>query len=369
MLMKPTIVIFSNPFGYGPTGSVIPVIQAFLEQTTATIVFAGSAFCSEILPPFSIERVTLDERNEEEIERYLQTVSRPFVIGSQNRFCIAVAKRLSIPCAFIDTLAWFWKEIPPSHLDADEIFWVKFPGMERKLLSDKSIHLISSLLTPIPRSAEMRKDQLIIQLGGVSYPLREGLPTHYLELLAAALNRFSSKKMYRRLIVAAGSEAIHFLRMRITSPLFELRTFTKAEFVHELERTSHLVTAAGISSTLEAFSAEIPTSFLLPLNLSQVALTDLLEPVGACPQQITWETYVSVDEHLREMTEREALPEIEKYAQIVEGDRSAFERFSQDLQEMCFSIPDQHEQVAFVRQLGDTGAPELVTILKKTWQI
>ncbi|MBP7134330.1 hypothetical protein KBA73_03875 [Patescibacteria group bacterium] len=367
--MKPTIVIFSNPFGYGPTGNAIPVIQSLLEQTTARIVFAGSAFCAEILPVLPIERVLLDERNEEVIERYLQTIDHPFVVGSQNRFCIAVAKRLRIPCAFIDTLAWFWKEIPSSHLEADEIFWVKFPGIERKLLPDTSIHLISSLLTPIPRSSEAVKDQLIIQLGGVSYPLREGLPTYYLEVLVAALNAFPSRRTYRRMIVAAGSQAILFLRARLTNPLFELHTFTKEAFVQELTQTAHLVTAAGISSTLEAFSAEIPTSFLLPLNLSQVALTDLLEPVGACPQQLTWETYVSVDEGLREMSERDALPEIERYAQLLQKNESVLTRFSHDLQEMCFAIPDQTGQEAFIRQLGDTGAQELVEILKKVWSL
>lgn len=48
--MKKTIVIFSNPFGYGPTGKAIAIAEAFIKSGYKDILFAGNSFVQEIIP-------------------------------------------------------------------------------------------------------------------------------------------------------------------------------------------------------------------------------------------------------------------------------------------------------------------------------
>ena len=212
--MKKTIVIFSNPFGYGPTGNAIPVIKSLLDRSNGfEVVFAGSGLCMEVASGMSIRCVRLNERDETEIEGFLKTIRCPYVIGSQNRFCVRVAKRAGIPCAFIDTLAWFWKEIPADHLLADEIFWIKFPQIQRKIPSGKkNIHIVSSIVTTIPSSGIKKYKQLIIHIGGAKYPLMEKLPYNYLNLISEGLNGLATSSFFDRVLCAGGFEAIAYLK-------------------------------------------------------------------------------------------------------------------------------------------------------------
>jgi len=59
---------------------------------------------------------------------------------------------------------------------------------------------------------------------------------------------------------------------------------------------------------------------LLPLNLSQVALKDVLDQQKVPTQSLEWDDYVDVSGNLRAMNERDALVEIDKYAKLVNRD-------------------------------------------------
>ncbi|MDO8658341.1 MAG: hypothetical protein Q7K55_06370, partial [Candidatus Levybacteria bacterium] len=162
--MKKTIVIFSNPFGYGPAGKAIAIAEAFISSGYKNIVFAGSSFVQEIIP-ITFNYINVDERNEQAIKIFLKTILNPVVISSQNRFAIKAALALDIPCAFLDGLSWFWKEIPSDHFIADEIFWMKYPGLEEKITkSPHAIHIVPAIVDV--QSTNAVRDQILIHLGG-----------------------------------------------------------------------------------------------------------------------------------------------------------------------------------------------------------
>src|SRR3989344_3460854 len=169
--MKKTIVIFSNPFGYGPTGKSIALADALLELGLKNIILAGSVFIHEIVPDH-IKYIKIDERNENEIRNLLRGINNPLVISSQNRFSVKVAHSLKIPSAFVDGLAWFWKKIPSDHLIADEIFWLRYPGIENKVpFGYRNIHIVPAAINI--KSKKVKRDQILIHLGGCMNPITD----------------------------------------------------------------------------------------------------------------------------------------------------------------------------------------------------
>lgn len=365
--MKKTIVAFSNPFGYGPTGTIIPILKELAEQATNTkIVFVGSGICMELMSGMNIETAILDERNEEDIYAYLKTIPNAYVIGSQNRFCIRAAKRLGVPCAFIDILAWFWNEIPPDHFLADEIFWIRFPGIESKL-NHQSIHIVSSIIRTFPLLQKEKK--LIIHIGGAKYPLMNHLPQHYLNLLAKAFNNLSIDEYFHTVLFAAGREAVSYIKSRVFNKSIVFPTLSNGLFIRENATASHMFTTAGVSSTLESFSMDTPTSFLLPLNLSQITLTDLLKEQGAYMQGLDWSNYVDVRKDLRQLGERDALAEIDSYAKKVDEDEHLSEEFVRDFSMMAKVIPDNSKQQDLIKYMGHSGGREVADILIEKWKL
>jgi len=363
--MKKSIIVFSNPFGYGPTGTAIPVLISLLEKVKdAEVIFAGSGLCMEIMSGINVKKVYLNERDEEEIIKYLKTVENPFVIGSQNRFCIKAAKKLNIPCSFIDILAWFWKEIPPDHFIADEIFWIKFPGVENKIPQGKdNISLVSSIIRT-PAKKVLGHKYLTIHIGGAKYPPLNQVLCFYLNLIAKGLNEIEIKGVFDGIVFAGGSEAVSYLKQRLTNKNI---IFVREDYIKKLSQSSHLLTSAGVSSTLESFYLNVPTSFLLPLNLSQMALLDILLKNDCAQNYLVWDDYVEVSKELTNMIEGDVIVEINSYAKKVDESEDLSNKFVKNFINLAMSVPDTSKQKKLMKSLGDSGADEIVDILSKKW--
>lgn len=362
--------MFSNPFGYGPTSNAASVLKSLLKKIKdADIIFAGSSLCMEIISDVPVKKVLLDERNEDQIINYLCSLDKPFVIGSQNRFCIKVAKKLNIPCSFIDTLAWFWKKIPEDHLLADEIFWIRFSNTDDKIIKRQdNIHIVSSIIGTLP-IVRLKKNYLTIHIGGAKYPLSNEPPYAYLNLVAKGLNILRKSEKFDHIIFAGGSEAVNYLKQKIVDKKIFLVSLVKEKFVQKLSQSVHMMTTAGVSSSLESFSLNVPTSFLLPLNLSQVALLDVLLKNNCAINYMQWDNYVEVNRNLKNMTEKDAIVEINKYANIVDNDEKLSKKFVNDFINMAISIPNNSKQIKLMKYMGNSGADEIVNVLIKKWKL
>ncbi len=366
MLMKKTIIIFSNPFGYGPTGKAIAIAKEFIDSGYSNVILACSSFTKEIIPE-SIPYISINERDEQVIRNYLRTIPNPVLISSQNRFAIKAALSLGIPCAFLDGLSWFWKEIPSDHLIADEIFWMKYPGLEEKLAkSPRIINVVPAIIDV--QIFETVRDQILIHLGGCKNPLVEIFPRNYLDILADTLSTISSPY---KIIVTGGAEAMDYLKTKLAQKLNDkvvISSLGHDQFIRELNCSRHFITTAGQTATLEAFSLNVPTSFLLPMNLSQLALTDLLSRYDANPQSFAWDKYVS-EKINRELNERDAITEFNRYAEIIKTNSKIYIKLKNDLSELILHIPENKEQKKFINNLGLNGAKAIKNILTAKWNL
>ncbi|MEI6553141.1 MAG: hypothetical protein WCO09_01085 [bacterium] len=362
--MKKTIVILSNPFGYGPTGKAIAIAKEFIRSGYTNIVFAGNSFTREIVPS-SIGSIGVDERSEESIKDLLKTIQNPVVISSQNRFAIKAAISLKIPCAFLDGLSWFWKEIPADHFIADEIFWMNYPGIEEKIT--KSPHLINIVPTIVDvESTNPIRDQILIHLGGCKNPLVDVFPKNYLDILTTSLLKVSDQWKIK---VTGGAEAMDYLNsifLLDKKNKVDALSLNHDEFVRELDRSQHFVTTAGQTATLEAFALGIPTSFLLPMNLSQLALTDLLSQHNACPQHLRWDCYSTTKTNIP-LTEKDAIVSFNGLVDTIKEGKEICKKLEDDIARLIETVPDIDGQRLFIEKIGIGGAAVIREILTQKW--
>lgn len=360
--MKKNIVIFSNPFGYGPTGKAIAIAEAFRTKNVANIIFAGSSFVREIVPG-GIECLSVNERDDHEISEVLKKIENPYVVSSQNRFSVRGAKVLGLPTAFLDGLAWFWKEIPADHLVADEIFWMRYPHIQNKIPSGtKNIHLVGAVIDS--KEKDPNASQTLIHLGGCKNPFVETLPKMYLDILAEALSALNPSENIK---IVGGAEAVGYLR-KLGVP-FKVVSLKHDDFIHELSNTLHFITTAGQTATLEAFALGIPVSFLLPMNLSQLALTEVLSECNASDSQLEWSSYVEGANDLSSLTEREAIAKLSEYAGILKDDDKKRRAYQEDFLSMLERRPDNRGQQNFIKSVGVNGKEEIVDALIEKWDL
>lgn len=362
--MIKTIVFISNPFGYGPTGKAIAVSNSFVNKGFRKIIFVGSSFTQEIMPN-NIIHIDCNERNEFDITNILIKIENPVVISSQNRFAIYAANKLGIKSAFIDGLAWFWKKIPSDHLIANEIFWMNYPNIKRKMRRNiHNIHIVPGIVDKIPKIG--KRNKILIHIGGCENPISNIFPKNYLDLLSDGISTIS----HENVLVTGGNRAVEYLRSKLNSDeCFIFKTLKHDEFMYELNMSKHFITTAGQTATLEAFALKVPTSFLLPMNLSQFALTNILDKYNASPQKLSWDMYIPYLKDMTLINEKDAIIQFDRYASKLISNTVFTQKYTNDLKRIIRTVPVQKGQCDFIDYVGISGADTIVQHLIDRWSL
>lgn len=277
------IVVASNPFGFGPTANAIPILEElarrFSKRTDVRVYFVGSDGCQRIVPIFQgIEKVFLNERDEDELKKFLQGLDGMVVaIGVQNRFIVAVGNTIGCKTIFLDVLAWMWSEIPKTHLAATEIFWMRFPGILEKHHQHggaaSHIHVIEGVYKKVLYRGNKKGKQtkILLCIGGGFNPLRSGIQENYLSLVFTVLRM--SRISQSVIDIIAGDAAADFLRKRNDQPVtWNISTLNHDDTLKKLSATGYFLSVGGQTSTMEAILSGVPTIFFIPSNLSQALL-------------------------------------------------------------------------------------------------
>ena len=364
------ILIFSNPFGYGPTGKAIAVAISFKKRFPEyRVIFVGNEFSSQIVPE-GIETFSIDERDENALFSYLSSfsTSQTIIFSSQNRFVVKISKSLNIPCAFLDGLAWFWKKIPDDHFLADIIFWLRYPGVVIPSQNKEKIVLVSGI-TGVVNSFDHYKNQILINISGSQNPLVPDLSFSYFNLFAFCLKKYIQTNN-NNVTVTGGQKALDYLKKQFSSSdKINFQCLPHDIFIEKLSTCSHLITTAGQTATMEAYAYHTPVSFFLPMYLAHYSLTAFLSKYILNLEQLRWENYVSVNENISIFNEKEAIYEFEKYAELIWSNDVLKEKISQDFCNLINKVPVIDGQNSFIESLGTNGADEIVEFMANKFNI
>ena len=206
-------------------------------------------------------------------------------------------------------------------------------------------------------------DQILVHIGGCKNPLVDSFPKSYLDIISELVEAYIGTRTIK---ITGGNDAINYLNTRKKKKNIEYISLKHENFVDEISKSAHFVTNGGQTAVLEAFSIGIPTSFLLPMNLSQKALIDTLKSFGLLNKSLNWENYVRVVKDINVLSEKEAISEIISYSINLILDNQSFQILQQDFLSMIETPPDTIGQERFIKYIGTSGAEEIAsTIMDK----
>jgi len=363
------VVIFSNPFGNGPAGKAISIakyIASHSDPDKVRIFLCGSIQL-ETIAQENLRFIKIDDRNERDILETLNAIAYPkYVISSQNRFAIKVARANHVPCAFLDGLAWFWKEIPEEHFLADIIFWLNYPGIsERISLSCKDkIKIVHGITEEIDTPHDLtRNSDVLMYLGGCKNPLTP-LPEQYLDLFAAVVGCIGKSGV--TIDISTDVESRGYLEKY--SHIFLVYTYTHSQFLSKLAQARKFITNGGQTATLEALNLKTSVSFFLPINLSQYALINKVNFPGG-KSYLDWKDYVEVPNNIFDYTEKDAIAFFNRQSHSLLRNTEKCNRLCKDFLHMINKEEENKYLDNLFENLGSTGARDVYTFLHEAWGI
>ncbi|MBP5485352.1 MAG: hypothetical protein J6Y07_01450 [Alphaproteobacteria bacterium] len=363
-----SLLFFSNPFGYGPTATMMAVLRHFLNLKNIQIYVIARGLCKEILEDYkTLTIIDADQRNVSEIIKLLKEYPDPYVVSSLNRFAVLAAYKLGIPSCFIDTLTYLWDKIPDDYLKADMYYASDFPTVSEKTSGHKNAIItpliIDNALDFIQKSKKNRQG-VLLQLGGLKSPLSDNPPTDYLDLISVALN-----ETQKYITVCGGNDGLNYLKQHVSSPNIEFISLSKGAFLRKLSLSELCISTPGLNTTIESIYFKTPINFIMPTNLSQWVNHNIFKQFDANGTDITWESVIDKDLDILGLPEYDAIIKINKMANDVKQSKKTIDKFVELFQQTVSSVPDTNKQYNLLKTYGTSGAKFIFEDICKKWRI
>lgn len=360
------ILIFSNPYGYGPCGKALSIAREISNHNKKDRVYVcGSSYFKSIVGN-SCKFISLDERNEKDILKKINKVSgKKYIISSQNRFAIKVAKENNIPCAFLDGLSWFWKKIPDDHYLADIIFWLNYPGIKNKIPSEfkEKIYIVPGITANLNNDNKLvKREGVIFYIGGCKNPLTD-LPKNYLNLIDKLFELFFNSYDVKIKIASDPFSVDYYKKNKLVISKY-IKVFKHNAFIDQLAISSKLITNGGQTATMESFELKTPMEFFLPINLSQLALINKITKKNV----VFWKKYVIISKNIDDFTESETVVYFDEKAKLIINNKTLFNKLFKDFSLMILRTKQVPES-DFLAKINTGGDKKIYQILSNKWGI
>lgn len=298
-----TIIFTAVPFCFGPVGKAIAIadslhgVRKIFFGTSVALDLASSAGSFDTLYDLSLK----------ERERIIPFLANSdLFINVMDFDLIPLAKTAGCPQYFIDSLFWFWPELPDGANEVEIYFCQNFFSPVAGKIREyglRNARLIGPIFSPDSYLPD-KKDQTIINFGGLENPHVEiGSNSNYpfvilRDLLPLLQHRFAN-------ILVTGRERV----MKMLRSAFGENERVKFEMIppkrmlEELSASKALFTTPGIQTFLDA-ADKMPIFCLPPHNSSQVRNLDAFVSQGIIKHFLKWDELYEFD-HQRNSDEGE----------------------------------------------------------------
>ena len=287
-----SVVIGAQPFGYGPAAKAL-ALAGCLRARGWRPVLAAQGIALELVskePRAFAETLDLG-RQQAEVRR--RVAAARAVVSVMDRELCGMARQLGRDFHVVDSLFWIREQVPGEFASARRYWGQRFPVRPTgDSLPGPAVELVGPILephTPGPPPAPA-DSSLVINLGGGESPVREAsFFARYAELVIDAfLSSRLADEPFESVTVLAGE--------RLTAALQRGYRQTRMRFVSVPHRTAQqllaratlVLTAPGLTTSLECFRHAVTTRFLPPQSYSQWRILESLQQRGLAPGALHW---------------------------------------------------------------------------------
>ena len=271
------IVAAAENFAFGPAGKLMTVVER-LAGRGHDVVVAGTGTAYDIASRSpAVQVVELDTDAPDFTDRGADLVgSADLVLSCMDRSTVRLARKLGRPTVWLDTLFWWWDEIPDDLLDVD--LYLAQRSVTDRRNAERYAARIPNLVEVGPivdtRYAGQAAGQLLVAFGGGEAAgwYRIGEETRFPYVMVDAMRDGLDTSGFSRVLVTGNAGAMAELAR--TRDGYEFACLGHDDFLRELGRSDALLTVPGLETPLEGWAYRVPTVFLPPSNSSQYVQLD-----------------------------------------------------------------------------------------------
>ncbi len=307
--MKPRLVGCAAPHGYGPVSKLCRIAAA-LRPLGVSVVFLGSGIAHALASGSGAFDDVVDALPDSPAASALID-SAGALLSLMDRDYLAIAQDLDKPTFVADSLFWMRDRIPHPFLAAT-CYWVQnFFGVKERLAD---LPIAPSLVGPIVPPAAPRQDRqrsgIAVHLGGCDSPLSAiDADSGYLDFIVDGVAESVLRSCFPGpMVVMAGRRCADALRSRYRGNNIEFVSVSPDRALVLLDSAMVVLTAPGLTASLECFQLQQPAFFLPPQNYSQWWILNKLRAHGLAPGAFHWENCLAGSPVTERMAESERVP-------------------------------------------------------------
>ena len=283
--LQKACAFIATGFGFGPISKAISIAQELKAQAPhlEAHYFGGGIDYDYARKSGAFDKLCKADVDQPAVLNSLlpQLASYQAVFSVLNLELLPLWSSRTTPLYFVDSLAWMWPSAPAG-LENVAAYFVQDYFMPLERLRQWEIIAPVVLVPPIETASHAKlervltkSNQLLVNFSGCANPFAPPeLYEKYTSLLASAILE-QVETRFERVIFCCNERLTAYLRQQLSERyIAHIGHFTHEEFLHLLNSSSRVLSAPGITTTLEALALQVPVRFLLPQNDSQALLSE-----------------------------------------------------------------------------------------------
>jgi hypothetical protein len=288
-----TLVCCAIPLGYGPAAKLAVLAEALCVRGVR-LMFVGRGIALEFARRHGhlfADIVAADSPSGVSAEIWRSAAG---VLSVMDRDFASAAAEFGKPLFVVDSLLWMRPSVPTAWRSAQRLWAQNFVGLnECQDLHWPGLTIVGPIVAAPSAGKAASPDCLLINLGGCESAGRErSNATSYARFVVDQLIASPLLLQFAgRTILVAGERCIADLRKQYGDSQIEFQSLSHAAALAQLDRAALVLTAPGLTMSLECFQRGVPTFFLPPQNYSQWCILRALRDLDLAPAALHWEDF------------------------------------------------------------------------------
>ena len=273
------ILIYSIPFGFGPTGKAIAIANELSVSHNVTLTSFKHSL-QIIGKNDRIKIIDCKTRNFSEWNSKIFQKTDLIISIMDLRLINFISENFPhIKTVFVDSLFWWRKSLSDIPFQNCNLFLLQtFPGVGEKIEEvpkeyRNKFFEVSPILSEnkVVMDESEETDSILLHFGGVNSLIAQWeMYKQYFEFITSIVINYA--KVYKSILTVTGNSDLmkHLKKYFRSEENILFQCLDNSVFHQKLSKTKLFISTCGIEATYEAFAYQIPTIFLPPVNSTQL---------------------------------------------------------------------------------------------------